>query len=233
MSQPTPLSPCYSLCCEFISGSFQAKGLKHKYIQLKLQSISSLKSNPIHAPNVYHLELPYFGTQRFFPKDFSLTINMYNTLYLQKPEQTLHPVRTLKGLLSEPTGCPKISHILGRGTSSAWINKPCVITLRKQWWASHHVQLELFYMRIVGVEDVFRRDQRQLFDVHKQAPDVLSGHRCHVNYVSAVSEHPQVTGIYSLEAVPAEGAGLWSWAPANQDKYHMIQSIQQLYLCSR
>ena len=74
-------------------------------------------------------------------------------------------------------------------------------------------------MRIIGVEDVFRRDQRQLLDVHKQAPDVLSGHRCHVNYVSAVSEHPQVTGIYSLEAVTTEGGQDWDLERLqNQDK---------------
>lgn len=65
-------------------------------------------------------------------------------------------------------------------------------------------------MRIIGIEDVVRRDKRQLFDVHKQAPDVLSGHCCHVNYVSAIGEHPQITGIYSFEAIPTEGAGLRS-----------------------
>jgi alpha-amylase/alpha-mannosidase (GH57 family) len=142
--------------------------------------------------------------------------------YMYRHVQNLNRLYTqwdaLKVSCQSPQATPKISHILGRVTSSAWINKPCVIALRKQWWASHHhVQLELFYMmRIIGVKNVVRRHERQLLDVHKQAPDVLSGHRCHVNYVSAVSEHPQVTGVYSFEAIPTEGAGLRSWAPATQ-----------------
>ena len=65
-------------------------------------------------------------------------------------------------------------------------------------------------MRIIGVEDVIRRNERQLLDVHKQAPDVLSGHCRHVNYVPAVGEHPQVAGVYSFDAVPTKGTGLRS-----------------------
>jgi hypothetical protein len=65
-------------------------------------------------------------------------------------------------------------------------------------------------MRIIGIEDVVRSNKRQLLNVHKQAPKVLSSNRCHVNDISVICEHPQITRIYSFEAVTAEGAGLGS-----------------------
>lgn len=74
---------------------------------------------------------------------------------------------------------------------------------------SQHTQLELFYMRVICIGDVWC-NKGQLLDVHEQAPEVLSSHRCHVYYISAIGEHPKITRIYSLNAITAEGAGLRS-----------------------
>jgi hypothetical protein len=55
-----------------------------------------------------------------------------------------------------------------------------------------------------------RYNEGQLLDVHEHAPEVLSSHCCHVYYTSTIGEHPEVTRIYSHEAITAEGAGLRS-----------------------
>ena len=48
--------------------------------------------------------------------------------------------------------------------------------------------------------------QRQLIYVHEEPPQVFSGQGCHVNYLSAVSEDPEVTRVDSLETVTTERA---------------------------
>jgi hypothetical protein len=66
----------------------------------------------------------------------------------------------------------------------------------------HH----LSYMRIIQVEKVVRKNQRQLIYIHEKPSKILSRHGGHVHNVPAVSKYPEISRVYSLETVPTEGA---------------------------
>lgn len=78
-------------------------------------------------------------------------------------------------------------------------------------------------MGIVSVEKVIRNNKRQLIYIHEQPPEVLSGHRRHVNYVSAVSIYPEITGVHSLETVATKGARLRSCSPVKFQEYSITK----------
>ncbi|KAJ6769816.1 hypothetical protein OIU79_020642 [Salix purpurea] len=61
-------------------------------------------------------------------------------------------------------------------------------------------------MRIIQVEKVVGKNQRQLIYIHEKPSKILSRHGGHVHNVPAASKHPEISRVYSLETVTTERA---------------------------
>lgn len=72
----------------------------------------------------------------------------------------------------------------------------------------------LSYMRIIQVEKVVRKNQRQLIYIHEKPTKILSRHGGRVHNVPAVGKYPEISRVYSLETVTTEGACLGPCSPA-------------------